>query len=268
MTVVTLPANNPVGLRGPTGPQGAAGTPGANGPVGPPGGSLASATEVEITGTAAQAILVYTPALALQVLVGGYLRVVAAATITVTVQYTDAGGTVQTVTLLNGVAEPIGPVALDTIGLSVNPAAITVTVTSSVANAVYASAFIDCGSGVPLAGQIVCEFSGGGVPPSTGVEQDVVLPFTGTLTEWQIAADQVGSATIDVWMAAWASYPPTSANDITGGNPPALASAASAESTSLTGWTTAITAGDVMRFQLAAVATVTRVLLVLTYTRL
>ena len=124
------------------------------------------------------------------------------------------------------------------------------------------------GAVTPLAGQIVCEFSGGGVPPSTGVEQDVVLPFTGTLTGWQIAADRVGSATIDVWMAAWTSYPPTSANDITGGTPPALASAASAESTSLTGWTTAITAGDVMRFQLAAVATVTRVLLVLTYTRL
>ena len=268
MTVVTLPANNPIGLQGQVGPPGPQGATGQTGQVGPPGGSLASATEVEITGTAAQAILTYMPALALQVLVGGYLRVVAAATLTVSVSYTDAGGTVQTVTLLNGVAEPIGPVALDTIGLSVNPAAITVTVTSSVANAVYASAFIDSGSGVPLAGQVVCEFNGGGIPPSVGVDQDVVLPFTGTLTGWQIAADRVGSATIDVWMAAWTSYPPTSANDITGGNPPALASAASAESTSLTGWTTAITAGDVMRFELAAVATVTRVLLVLTYTRL
>jgi hypothetical protein len=92
-------------------------------------------------------VLTYTPSLALQVQVGGYLRVVAAATITVSVTYTDAGGTAQTVTLLNAVAEPVGPVALDTIGLSVNPAAITVNVTSSVANAVYASAFVGSGSG-------------------------------------------------------------------------------------------------------------------------
>ncbi|MDA8395624.1 MAG: hypothetical protein M0T72_10380, partial [Candidatus Dormibacteraeota bacterium] len=39
-----------------------------------------------------------------------------------------------------------GPLPLDTIGLSVNPAAITVTVTSSVANAVYVSAFVASGS--------------------------------------------------------------------------------------------------------------------------
>ena len=150
MSVIGLLANNPTGAPGPQGPQGVQGVQGVQGnpgPAGPPGGALASATEVEITGVVAQTILTYTPALALQVQVGGYLRVVTAATITVTVQYTDAGGTVQTITLLNGVAEPVGPVALDTIGLSVNPAAITVTVTASVANAVYASAFVGSGSG-------------------------------------------------------------------------------------------------------------------------
>jgi hypothetical protein len=113
-------------------------------------------------------------------------------------------------------------------------------------------------------GQFIAGFDGGGSVPSAGAYQDVIAPFNGTITGWTILADQSGSAVIDVRKGSYASYPP--ATSITGGSPPTLSSANKAQGSS-TGWTTSVSAGDIIRFYLSSASTVTKLLVVLAYTR-
>jgi hypothetical protein len=63
---------------------------------------------------------------------------------------------------------------------------------------------------------------------------------------------------------AYASYPPTVTNTITASAKPTLSSAAKSQDSTLTGWTTSISAGDVLAFHVDSASTVTRVNLVLT----
>lgn len=143
MTVESILANNPIGSPGPEGPTGPTGPAGAAGPAGPAGGALASANEVELTGTAAQTIATYTPSAAGAFLVGCRLRVTTATTVvTAQVTYTDATGA-QTSTWLNAV--PKAPGSYDLMPIVISSAAgsaITVSVTAGTANQVYAGAAI------------------------------------------------------------------------------------------------------------------------------
>lgn len=93
------------------------------------------------------------------------------------------------------------------------------------------------------------------------------IDFACTITQWALMADQSGSIVLDIWKAPLASFPPTAANVITASAKPTLSSANHNSSTTLTGWTTAIAAGDVLRFNVNSVATVTRVTLALTLQR-
>jgi len=104
---------------------------------------------------------------------------------------------------------------------------------------------------------------GAGSAISTGVKQYIRIPtgLNGVVTKWTLLADQVGSIVIDVWKDTFANYPPTVADTITGSAKPTLSSAISAESSVLTGWTTTVTAGDVIAFKVDSAATVTKVTL-------
>ena len=130
-------------LQGPQGNPGPDGPEGPEGPAGPAGGALASANEVELTGTAAQTIATYTPSAAGAFLVGCRLRVTTATTVvTAQVAYTDATGA-QTSTWLNAV--PKAPGSYDLMPIVISSAAgsaITVSVTAGTANQVYAGAAI------------------------------------------------------------------------------------------------------------------------------
>lgn len=112
-------------------------------------------------------------------------------------------------------------------------------------------------------GQLVFGFNS----PTAGLQQEVIAPFSSTITQWTILADQAGSAVIDIWKDVYANFPPTVADKITGSAKPTLASAIKAQSSILTGWTTAITAGDILKVNLDSVSTVTRLLLVIDYSR-
>ena len=90
------------------------------------------------------------------------------------------------------------------------------------------------------------------------MQGDVSIPFASTVTGWVLLADQAGSLVVDVWKDMFASYPPTSADKITATSPPTLSSADHASSSPLTGWTTAIGAGDTFRFNVTSAATVKR----------
>jgi len=102
---------------------------------------------------------------------------------------------------------------------------------------------------------------GSGSAISTGQKGYSTIPVTGTITKIRLLADQSGSVVIDVWNDAFANYPPTVADTITASALPTLSSADSVEDTTLTGWTTAVTAGDVLGFNVDSATTITRVTL-------
>ena len=117
-------------------------------------------------------------------------------------------------------------------------------------------------------GAIGLIIDGGGSAITTGVKGFLEVPFAGTITAATLlstdAAVTAGSIVIDVWKAAYASYPPTSGNTITASARPTLTSATKSRDTTLTGWTTAISAGDILGFNVVSASTVTRVVLSLT----
>ena len=65
-----------------------------------------------------------------------------------------------------------------------------------------------------------------------------------TITGWTIAADQSATATVDLWKDTAANYPPDNTDSITASATPGIVAASRADSTTLTGWTTAIADGD------------------------
>jgi hypothetical protein len=117
-------------------------------------------------------------------------------------------------------------------------------------------------------GQFVATFDGGGTTPTVGSIVDIVAPFAGTITSWTMLADTAGSAVIKIAKDILANFPPTfSADEITASARPTLTSQTSATSSTLTGWTTSVAAGDVLRFYLVSVSGLTRLTCVINYSR-
>jgi hypothetical protein len=87
---------------------------------------------------------------------------------------------------------------------------------------------------------------------STGVKRYLVMPFNCTITRWDIVGDQSGSVVVDVWKANNAI--PTVANTITGTEKPTLASQQLNSDTALSSWTTSISTGDVLGFNIDSVS--------------
>lgn len=107
---------------------------------------------------------------------------------------------------------------------------------------------------------------GGGSPITTGIKGDVTVPFAGTITGWTILGDQTGSIVVDVWMDTYANYPPTVADTIAGSEKPTISAGIKGQDLTLTTWTTAVVAGNTMRFNVDSAATLTRVNLVIQMT--
>lgn len=105
---------------------------------------------------------------------------------------------------------------------------------------------------------------GGGSTLSTGQKGYVTCPFAGTIVAWDITAD-TGTCTFDIWKIATGTAVPTVTNTITASAKPALATGTAIHSTTLTGWSTGVNvaANDIFGFNLDAVATATKLTLVL-----
>jgi len=108
---------------------------------------------------------------------------------------------------------------------------------------------------------------GGGTAITTGIKGDLYVPFDCTITEWTLLADQSGSIVIDIWKDTYANYPPVVADTITASAKPTISAAAKGQSSTLTGWTTAIAAGSTLRFNVDSITTLTRATLALKITR-
>jgi len=109
---------------------------------------------------------------------------------------------------------------------------------------------------------------GGGSVITTGVKGFLRVPFAGTITGVTLLSTDAsvtsGSIVIDIWKDTYANYPPTVADTITASAKPTLSSATKSEDTTLTGWTTSITAGDVLGFKVDSASTVLQILVTLT----
>jgi hypothetical protein len=95
---------------------------------------------------------------------------------------------------------------------------------------------------------------------------EAYLPFGGTISSWALLADVSTVSTIDVWKVEYASYPPTVANTICGGNP-ITANGVKNKDDTLTGWTKTVTAGDTIKFNLSANTAASRITVIMNFTR-
>jgi hypothetical protein len=96
------------------------------------------------------------------------------------------------------------------------------------------------------------------------------MPRAGTITKWWVfSADPsitTGSIVFDIWKDTAPNYPPTIADTITASAKPTLSSGVQASSSTLTGWTTSFSAGDVFGITVDSITSLTRAYLVLEVT--
>jgi hypothetical protein len=93
------------------------------------------------------------------------------------------------------------------------------------------------------------------------------VPYACTITGWELVANTSGSVVVDIWKDTYANFPPAVGDTITASAKPTLTAESKANSTTLTGWTTALAAGDYIEVNVDSVTTITNVTLTLTVTR-
>lgn len=113
---------------------------------------------------------------------------------------------------------------------------------------------------------VSAQFGGPGGSISASDTVWVRVPYSGTITKVSLLADATGSIVIDIWKDTYANYPPTVADTICAAAKPTLSSANKSEDSTLTGWTTSVTAGDVLKFNVDSVSGLTQVALLLEIT--
>ena len=108
---------------------------------------------------------------------------------------------------------------------------------------------------------------GGGSAITTGVKGYAYIPYSCTINSATILLDQSGSIVIDVWVDTYANYAPTDADSITASAPPTVTTAVKSQDSTLTGWTTTVTAGDTIGFNVDSITTATTATLTLKVTK-
>lgn len=107
---------------------------------------------------------------------------------------------------------------------------------------------------------------GGGSALNVGTQADVYVPYACTITAVTMLADQTGDVEVDIWKAAFGAFPPTIADTITASALPTITASDNSQDVTLTGWTTSISAGDTLRFNVDSASAITRLSLTLTVT--
>lgn len=106
---------------------------------------------------------------------------------------------------------------------------------------------------------------GGGSAIATGIKGDLEIPDDYTITRATLLADQSGSIVVDLWVDAYANYPPTVADTITASAKPTISSATKSQDTTLTGWANSahLSAGDILRVNVDSCTSIIRCTLAL-----
>ncbi len=108
---------------------------------------------------------------------------------------------------------------------------------------------------------------GGGGVITTGEKGHLEIPFACTIDRVTTLADQSGSIVVDIWKDTYANFPPANGDSITASAPPTLSTAQKSQDSTLTGWTKAINAGDILAYNVDSITTCTRVIISLKVTR-
>lgn len=106
-------------------------------------------------------------------------------------------------------------------------------------------------SAVTLKGSPGVVVDGEGAVVTTGFKGYLRVPYAATIVGVTLLADQAGDVEFDIKKSTFAGFPTTAS--IVASAPPTLSGTQSSEDTTLTGWTTAITAGDVLEFEITGV---------------
>lgn len=114
-------------------------------------------------------------------------------------------------------------------------------------------------------GTISFVIDGGGGVIQTGIAGDLEIPFACTIIAATLLANASGSIVVDIWKDTYANFPPTDADSITASAVPTISSATKDQDTTLSGWTTSVSAGDVLRFNVDSCSTITRCVVSLKY---
>lgn len=133
---------------------------------------------------------------------------------------------------------------------TINPGVVTPAKSNAAANTYTAGITVD----------------GGGSAVTTGSKGFTQVNYNCTIANWTILADVSGTASMDVKRSTYAGFP-TTTSIIGTGNAPIL-SGDRKQTAAPSGWTSVIvSAGDVLEFVVSAVATVTRLNLILQLTK-
>ena len=114
---------------------------------------------------------------------------------------------------------------------------------------------------------IVSLYDGGDVLATGKRNVNIEVPYSGTITAVRLLADQTGSVIVDIWKDSYTNYPPTVADTITASAKPTISSALKSEDTSLAGWTTSITEGDILEFNIDSITNITALTVSLSITQ-
>jgi hypothetical protein len=122
-------------------------------------------------------------------------------------------------------------------------------------------------AGSAMLGSLGLVIDGAGSAITTGVKGYLRVPYACTINSVEIVADQSGSIVVDVWRDTYPNFPPTVGDTIVASAKPTLSAAQKSQDTTLTGWTTSLSEGDYLAFNVDSSATVTRVALTIKVTR-
>jgi len=102
---------------------------------------------------------------------------------------------------------------------------------------------------------------------TTGLKGDLEIPFACTINRVTLLANKSGSIVIDIWKQAYADYPPENAQSIVAAAPPTITTAEKSQDSTLTDWTTAIAAGDCLRYNVDSITDIEQVTISLKVTK-
>ncbi len=128
------------------------------------------------------------------------------------------------------------------------------------------------GSTASTTAGIVFRMDGGGAVITTGVKEYVQIPFACTITQATQVADQTGSLVTNIYKCTYSQFDagathPVVGDKITSSTPPTISSTYKSQDSTLTGWTTAIAANDILAFVIDSCTTITKVDLTLRVTK-
>ena len=94
----------------------------------------------------------------------------------------------------------------------------------------------------------------------TGIAGDLEIPYNCTITQWSLLGNATGNVVIDIWKSSYGNFPPVVANTVVPSTAkPRINYATKNNSSTLTGWSTTINSGDILRFNVDSCDAISRV---------